>query len=193
MIRGSGPVPMPRRRALLTLAATAAGGCGGGSPAGGTGGKVDCRSTPDGGASPTYCLVVSVIVRSAGARLLAVGQAQLTNIDDNTAVIVARDAGGYHALSGICTHYCCLVSLCADLTCATPTTNPGECGTTAMVAADPAGQGILCACHGSRFRLDDGEVLLGPATHPLPSFALSFDGDDALVDTTRPVDAAKRI
>jgi len=183
MTRESDPAPIPRRRALLTLAASAAM----------TGGKVDCRSTPDGGASPTYCLVVSLIIRSAGARLLAVGQAQLTNIDDNTAVIVARDAGGHHALSGICTHYCCLVSLCADLQCATPTTNPGECGTTAIVPSDPAGQGILGACHGSRFRLNDGQVLLGPATNPLPSFALGFDGDDALVDTTQLVDAAKRI
>ncbi len=179
-----------RRRALLTLAAA---GCGNGSAPAPSG----PACLPEGAAASSYCLVRKMLVRSPGARRLAVGQAQLTNIDDDTAVIVARDAGGYHALSGICTHQCCLVSLCTGDDCPDPTSNPGNCGTTAPVAADPSAEGVLCTCHGSRFRLRDGLCLKPPQNtplpKPLPSFALSFDGDDAVVDTGRTVDPLARV
>ena len=178
---------LSRRRALLVLAAGAASaGCGTagtGSGAGG-GGSGPCATPIDGGTAPPYCLVESREVRVRGAKALAVGDAVLTNLDDNTAVIVARDAGGWHSLSAICTHACCLVSLCRDAECAAATSNPGECGTSPPVSGDESTLSAVCPCHGSTFRLSDGEALSGPAKKPLPSFALRFDGDDVLVDTS---------
>jgi cytochrome b6-f complex iron-sulfur subunit len=37
-----------------------------------------------------------------------------------------------------------------------------------------------CPCHGSRFDIN-GKVLLGPATEPLPTFAVRKQGDDVLL------------
>ncbi len=36
---------------------------------------------------------------------------------------------------------------------------------------------IPCNCHGSRFSLEDGSVITGPATAPLPSVTISVEGD----------------
>jgi nitrite reductase/ring-hydroxylating ferredoxin subunit len=41
---------------------------------------------------------------------------------------------------------------------------------------------IRCQCHGSRFSAVDGSVVNGPATQPLPSAAVSVDGEDVEVD-----------
>jgi nitrite reductase/ring-hydroxylating ferredoxin subunit len=178
---------LSRRRVLLMLAGGAvSAGCGstGTSGAAGGGGSGPCATPADGGTAPPYCLVEPREVRASGAKTLAVGDAILTNLDDNTAVIVARDAGGWHALSAICTHACCLVSLCRDAACAAATSNPGECGTSPRVSGDESTLSAVCPCHGSTFRLSDGTALTGPAKKPLPSFALRFEGDDAIVDTS---------
>ncbi|MEP7120895.1 MAG: Rieske (2Fe-2S) protein [Byssovorax sp.] len=179
---------LSRRRALLVIAAAGASsaGCGNGGAggAGGGGGSGPCATPADGGTALVYCLIEPRQVRARGAKLLAVGEALLTNVDDKTAVIVARDAKGWHALSAICTHACCLVSLCRDADCAAATSNPGECGTSPRVGAGAATLSAVCPCHGSTFRLSDGEALTGPAKKPLPSLAMRFDGDDVLVDTS---------
>ncbi|MEO7331121.1 MAG: Rieske (2Fe-2S) protein [Minicystis sp.] len=181
-----------RRRALLTLAAGAvSAGCGGGAGTGtGGGGPGSCFEPADGGSAPPYCLVEARVVRVPGAKALGVGQAALTNLDDNTAVIVARDELGYHALSAICTHICCLVALCREVDCASATSNPGACGTSEVVIGDAT---AVCPCHGSTFRLRDGEPLTGPAKKPLPAFVLRFEGEDALVDTSQPTAASTRV
>lgn len=73
---------------------------------------------------------------------------------ENLRVYVIRRAGGFHALSSVCTHLGCITRY-------------------------QAGEGIIaCPCHGSRFDLD-GEVLAGPAPRPLPWFemALSSEGE----------------
>ena len=181
---------LSRRRALLVIAASAASaGCGDGGAvgAGGGGGGAapgPCAGPAEGGAGLTYCLVEPRIVRVRGAKGLSVGEAVLTNIDDKTAVIVIRDALGWHALSAICTHACCLVSLCRDAACTAATSNPGECRESPTVSGEPATLTAVCPCHGSTFRLSDGEALTGPAKKPLPSVALGFEGDDVLVDTS---------
>ena len=135
------------------------------------------------GRSTPYCLVEREHVRIPGIRTIAIGQAALFNIDDNTAVIVARDSAGAYAMSGICTHQCCLVSLCEDAACSTLGTNPGECATTAIAMPAPTGAAMICPCHGSAFALD-GAVLTGPAVRSLPHYGLAFVGDDAVVDTS---------
>ena len=150
-----------------------------------------CVVRPVVAAAHTYCLVEPSVLRVPGARLLAVGGAVLLNVDDRTAVIVARDDAGYHALSAICTHQCCLVALCDDALCGAPVGNPGDCATTATERPVGGQTALVCPCHGSGFRLD-GQPTSGPATTPLPHYALTFDGDDALVDTSTVVPPERR-
>jgi len=176
--------PAPTRREVVQcLAACWAVGCGSGNDS--TAQSPLCTSPSDG--SPTYCLVQAVVVRVPGVDTLVLGEAVLTNVDDNTAVIVGRDDAGYFARSAICTHACCIVALCADDYCSDPEPTPDTCG-----SAGPGAGTVLCPCHGSRFRLADGAVLNGPATVPLPSYALVRDGADALVDTGTPTDPSAR-
>jgi Rieske Fe-S protein len=183
-------IRLPRRQLLLAICAGATPfGCGQSSP---ETAAPTCATSSEAG-TPGYCLVEPRLVRVAGARNLAPGEAVLANVDDNTAVIVARDDGGFHALSAICTHACCLVTLCRDTACGSVTTNPGECGTTSPASSDQSTTGIACPCHGSNFRLSDGAPTGGPAKKPLPSLALSFDGNDVLVDTAQSIDPSMRM
>lgn len=140
------------------------------------------------GASAGYCLVASVVVRVRGAAAIAVGEQVLGNVDDNTAVLVGRDADGFFARSAICTHQCCIVALCDDEACNSPNPTPDPCGTVGPASADR----VLCPCHGSVFRVSDGEALTGPATVPLPCYVVTVDGADLLVDTGTEVDPATR-
>lgn len=164
----------------------------GGSAAQDAGSSGSCAQ-PSAAQGPSYCLVEPRVIVVPGAARLASGEAVLLNVDDNTAVIVARDDGGLHALSAICTHACCVVSLCGDSACSSLTTTPSECQQTAVTAADPSGDSIFCPCHGSTFRMTDGAALIGPARAPLPSYSLRIEGDDVVVDTGNPVDAATRV
>ncbi len=43
------------------------------------------------------------------------------------------------------------------------------------------GEEIECDCHGSIFNVRTGEVLVGPATEPLPTYSVRVEGDDVLV------------
>ena len=121
------------------------------------------------------------MVRSSNARLLSIGQTILTKVDDQTAVLVMRDTRGFYALSAICTHACCVVSICREAGCSSTVATPQDCGTKAEPAA--LATTAICPCHGSAFALTDGLPINGPAVTPLPAYALSFEGDDALVDT----------
>jgi nitrite reductase/ring-hydroxylating ferredoxin subunit len=46
---------------------------------------------------------------------------------------------------------------------------------------------IECPWHFSRFRVDDGSVVAGPATEPIATYAVKVEGDDVLVDVSQPV------
>jgi len=82
-------------------------------------------------------------------------------------VIVSQDASGLYAFSDLCTHDRCPV-------------NP------------PAANGhTYCACHGSRFD-GNGAVLVGPASRPLPHFALTVCDGSVYVDTATRVAATVR-
>jgi Rieske Fe-S protein len=68
-------------------------------------------------------------------------------------VVVTQPAQGeFKAFSSVCTHQGCAVSPSTD----------GE---------------IPCNCHGSRFSLQDGSVITGPATAPLPEVPITVKGD----------------
>ncbi|MGF1473093.1 MAG: ubiquinol-cytochrome c reductase iron-sulfur subunit [Rubrobacteraceae bacterium] len=40
------------------------------------------------------------------------------------------------------------------------------------VGYEPEGQYLICPCHNSKFRAEDGDVLTGPADKPLPELAV---------------------
>ena len=152
-------------------------------------GNADSTCTePTTGDDVGYCLVAAERVRVAGGTGLAVGSALLANVDDNTAVLVGRDAGGYYARSAICTHQCCIVALCSDTDCALPNPTPDAC----QQAGPSTGDHVLCPCHGSVFRISDGQPINGPAVEPLPAYSVALDGEDLLVDTAFIVDVITR-
>ncbi len=144
------------------------------------------------GKAKRYCLLSSERVRVHSGATLQVGEAVLFNVDDNTAVILARDEQGLFARSAICPHACCIVALCSDMACDHLTPSPPTCGASAVVRPDPAG-GVICPCHGSQFRLSDGAVLTGPARAPLRAYFAESDGEDAWVDTGTEVDPTTRM
>lgn len=67
-------------------------------------------------------------------------------------VVTQPVAGEFKAFSSKCTHQGCAVT-------------------------EISGGTINCPCHNSRFDAADGSVKAGPATAPLPSAAITVDGD----------------
>jgi len=129
-------------------------------------------------------LVEKLAVTIPGAASLNLGQVAIMAFDDSSAAIVARDDQGFYALSGTCTHACCVVSLCAGNGCAEPLLSPTDCAPAQMGALASSGATFLCPCHGSAFAAD-GTVINGPARSPLPSVSMKITGGDAIVDLSR--------
>lgn len=71
---------------------------------------------------------------------------------DAKVVVTQPTEGDFKAFSAVCTHQGCLVESSSD----------GE---------------IPCPCHGSRFSLEDGSPVAGPATAALAPVEISVDGD----------------
>lgn len=66
-------------------------------------------------------------------------------------VVTQPSAGTFKGYSAACTHEGCTVSSVSE--------------------------GIIsCACHGSQFSIEDGSVVNGPATRPLPAVEIREDG-----------------
>lgn len=49
---------------------------------------------------------------------------------------------------------------------------------------------IECHLHGSMFSLENGAPSCLPALKPVPTYAVTLDGDDVLVDATEPTNGA---
>lgn len=178
-----------RRRFLLSVAgATLAGGCSSSSSSSTT----DTCSKPSAGPGLGYCLVAKRTITIPGAASLAVGEAIVMAIDDNTAALVSRDAKGFYALSATCTHACCTVAVCSGDNCSMPVLSANDCAQPKKATLSPTGAAFLCPCHGSEFAAD-GRVLTGPAQSPLPSVSMEISGSDAIVDLAVAVAATSRV
>ena len=186
-----------RRRLFVVTAGAAVGACAsssGGTPSASSGGTApgSCGK-PASGPGLGYCVVASEELAFPGAALLAVGEATLRSFDDKTAAIVARDAKGLYALSAICTHACCTVSLCGGGdNCASPVLSPRDCAEASRATLPSTGPAFLCPCHGSLVSAD-GTVSQGPAQRALPSVALRVSGDDVFVDLSVAVSPVARM
>jgi Rieske Fe-S protein len=68
-------------------------------------------------------------------------------------VITQPKAGTFHAFTAVCTHQGCIV--------------------------DAVGNGTIdCPCHGSKFSVNNGAVVNGPATRPLAAVAIKVQGSN---------------
>ncbi|GLI28717.1 iron-sulfur protein [Agromyces rhizosphaerae] len=85
---------------------------------------------------------------------IPVGGTVSATIGSDPVLLSQPTAGEVVAFSAVCTHQQCVV---------------------AVEAAE-----IVCPCHGSRFDTATGDVLNGPALEPLPSVAVTVDGDDVV-------------
>jgi Rieske Fe-S protein len=156
-----------RRRVLRGAAAGAAllavGGlaaCGGSddAPASTGTGTTDPAPSPGGGSSqpaPSADASAGEPDGGGGATPLVVTAAVPVGggiILDETVVVTQPAEGEYRGFVPICTHQRCPVSGVQD-------------------------GAIICPCHGSRFSIEDGSVLNGPATEALDAVPVRLDGD----------------
>ena len=102
-----------------------------------------------------------------GGRVGAVGDFPLGTWTLKGAVIVAQDAGGLFAFSAQCTHLGCSVGA------------PSANGTS------------VCPCHGSEFD-GNGNVVVGPATAPLPHYAVTVCEGNVYVSAKKSIDPSTR-
>jgi Rieske Fe-S protein len=71
-------------------------------------------------------------------------------------VVTQPTEGSFKAFSAVCTHQGCVV-------------------------AEIKGKDIDCNCHGSKFSIEDGSVVNGPATKPLSELKVTVTGEDITV------------
>ena len=83
----------------------------------------------------------------------------------DTPVLLLRHGDGLHAMHDRCSHRGCPLS-------------DGEID----------GELVVCACHGSRFRLEDGSVERGPATAPQPVYETRESEGQVQVRLSKPDD-----
>ncbi len=85
-----------------------------------------------------------------------VGGAKLAKADGTTWLVAQPKSGEYVCHSGICTHQGCPLT-------------------------EIVGQEGVCNCHGSRFDVNTGAVLKGPATQPLPKQSVKVAGSNVVL------------
>jgi nitrite reductase/ring-hydroxylating ferredoxin subunit len=76
-----------------------------------------------------------------------------TILPDQQVVVTQPSDGDFKAFTAICTHQGCIV-------------------------ASVSGGTINCDCHGSKFSIEDGSVVNGPATAPLDAVKIAVKGNE---------------
>nr|WP_087096575.1 Rieske (2Fe-2S) protein [Nocardiopsis sp. JB363] len=79
-----------------------------------------------------------------------------TIISEHEVVVTQPEEGVFRAFSTVCTHQGCDVD-------------------------EVSGGEIHCPCHGSRFSIEDGAPVEGPADAPLEELEVRVDGDDIVL------------
>jgi nitrite reductase/ring-hydroxylating ferredoxin subunit len=77
-----------------------------------------------------------------------------------TPVAVANVGGMLYAFGNTCTHQGC-----------------------SLAQGELDGKTVTCPCHGSRFDVTSGAVVRGPATEPVPSYAVRVEGKQIQIRT----------
>jgi nitrite reductase/ring-hydroxylating ferredoxin subunit len=90
---------------------------------------------------------------------IAEGEAKAFGVGDRE-IAVSRVDGTLFGFSDICTHRACNLSMGGEI----------------------EGTAITCECHGSTFNMATGEVLEGPATEPIATFAVRDEGGDLQIE-----------
>ncbi len=161
------PAEMGRRVVLLAAGAVGVAGvlaaCGGGDDT--TSGSGDEPAT--GGAAETPAespAQTPAETAEAPAEGGATGVIAVADVPVGGGVVIAAEkivvtqpaAGDVKAFASTCTHQGCQVAEVAD----------GE---------------IKCPCHGSRYSIEDGSVVGGPAPEPLPAVGVAVEGDQVVL------------
>ena len=93
-----------------------------------------------------------------GARDLGEGELAAFNVGGER-IAVANVSGTLHAFDDTCTHLGC-----------------------SLADGDLEGTVVTCPCHGSRFDVTTGDVLLGPAREPVRSYSVRVENQALQVE-----------
>ncbi|MGW7433896.1 Rieske (2Fe-2S) protein [Streptomyces sp. NPDC054861] len=150
------PDVTPRRSVLFAGAGSVAAlatGCGSGGGEDGTAtAGTDGSPSPSASEPAASSPAASAPAGDALARTTQIPVGGGAVFKERKVVVTQPKAGEFKAFSAVCTHQGCLVNKVADGT-------------------------IDCPCHGSKFRVADGSVAVGPATRPLPAERITVSGD----------------
>ena len=98
------------------------------------------------------------LVRVAHTDELSPGEKKLVLVGDERILLVNVD-GNYYAMDDLCTHALAYLSM-----------------------GQLYGNEVVCPVHGSEFNVKTGEVLCPPATEDIPTYPVSVDGTDILIE-----------
>jgi Rieske Fe-S protein len=154
---------LPSRRALLagtgvTCAAMLAGCAANDASNGGVASAAGGTATSAGGSAPAAGGSAAGVSAPAANALAATSQIPDGGgkiIDGKHIVITQPEPGSFKAFSAICTHQGCIVASVSNGT-------------------------INCPCHGSKFSIENGSVVHGPAPSPLAAIAIKVEGTSIL-------------
>ena len=145
---------LPSRRALLagagvTCAAMLAGCAANDASNGGSTPAAGGTATSAGSSAPAATGSAAAANALAATSQVPDGGGKI--IDGKNIVITQPEPGSFRAFSAICTHEGCIVASVSHGT-------------------------INCPCHGSKFSIENGSVVHGPAPSPLAAVAIKVEG-----------------